>query len=146
MGLKFWRRILIVMCGIPATVFAFRSFYFQELFFAFLFFAMAFLVLLLMAAIAVGGWMLYARGVVYLATWTARQGRHAPQLLRAFVLWLAPTVTKTAGIASAGPQIFFYPLGGRVRRWLRSFQEDASHFREDAERTAKHLRLLLKQS
>jgi hypothetical protein len=146
---KTWRRalkVLLVACGIPATVFAFRFFYFQELFFAFLLFAIAFLILLLMAALAVGAWMLYARAVVYLATRTAQQGRHALPLLRALVLWLAPTVTKTAGFVSEAPQILLYPFGGPLRRWLRSFRLVASHFREDAERAAKHLRLLLKQS
>lgn len=146
MGSKFWRLTLLVICGIPAAVFTLRSFYFQELFFAFLLFAMAFLVLLLMAAIAVGAWMLYARGVVYLATRTAEQGRHALPLFRALVLWLAPTVTKTAGFVSEAQQILLYPFGSPLRRWLHSFRMDASHFREDAERAAKHLRLLLKQS
>lgn len=143
---KTWRRTLIAMCALPATILAFRSFYFQELFFAFLLFAMVFLILLLMAAIAVGIWVLYARAVVYLATRTAEQGRHALPLFRALVLWLAPTVTRTAGFASAVQHVFFYPFGGAVRNWLKSFHMDATHFREDAERAAKHLRLLLKQS
>lgn len=140
------RRALIALCGIPATVFAFRSFYFQELFFAFLLFAMVFLVLLLVAAIAVGVWMLYAHAVVYLATRTARQGRRALPAARAAVLWLAPTVIKTAGAVSSAQQILFYPFAGPLRRWLRSFRLDVSHFREGAERADKHLRLLLKQS
>lgn len=143
------RRVLkamLVACGIPATVFAFRFFYFQELFFAFLLFAMVFLVLLLMAAIAVGLWMLYARTVVYLATRTARQGRRALPAARATVLWLAPTVIKTAEAVSSAQQILLYPFTGPLRRWPRSFRPDASHFREDAERAVKHLRLLLKQS
>lgn len=139
-------KVLLVACGIPAAVFAFRSFYFQELFFAFLLFAIVFLILLLIAALAVGAWMLYARAVVYLATRTAAQGRHALPLFRALVLWLAPTVTKTAGFVSEAPQILLYPFGSPLRRWLRSFRLDASHFREDAERAVKHLRLLLKQS
>lgn len=146
MGSKFWRRTLIVMCGIPVTAFAFRSFYFQELFFAFLLFAMAFLALLLMAAIAVSLWMLYARAVVYLATRTARQGRRAIPAARATVLWLAPTVIRTAGAVSSAQQVLFYPFVGPLRRWFGSFHLDASHFRGDAERAVKHLRLRLKQS
>lgn len=143
---KTLRRALIVMCGIPATVFAFRSFYFQELFFAFLLFAIAFLALLFMAGIAVGVWMLYARAVVFLATRTARQGQRALPAARATVLWLAPTVIRTADAVSSAPEILFHPLAGPLRRWLRSFRVDVSHSREDAERAVKHLRLLLKQS
>ena len=143
-----WRtlKVLLVACGIPATVFAFRSFYFQELFFAFLLFAIVFLILLLMAGAAVGVWMLYARAVVYLATRTARQGQRALPAARATVLWLAPTVIRSAGAVSSAQQILFYPFSGPLRGWLRSFRLDASHFREDAERAVKHLRLLLKQS
>ena len=140
------RRTLIALCGLPATVLASRSFYFQELFFAFLLFAMVFLFLLLGAGLMVGMWVLYARAVVYLATRTAQQGRHAIPLIRAFVLWLAPTVTRTAGALSEAQEILFYPFGGALRRWLKSFRLDASHFREDAERAVKHLRLRLKQS
>lgn len=139
-------KALLVACGIPATVFAFRSFYFQELFFAFLLFALVFLILMLMAAIAVGVWLLYARAVVFLATRTARQGRRAVPAARALVLWLAPTVIKTAGAVSSTQQILLYPFAGPLRGWLRSFRLDASHIRENAERAAKHLRLLLKQS
>ena len=139
-------KILLVACGIPATVFSFRSFYFQELFFAFLLFAMVFLILLLIAGVAVGLWLLYARAVVYLATRTARQGQRALPAARATVLWLAPTVIRTADAVSSAPQILFYPFAGPLRSWLRSFSLDASHFREDAERAVKQLRLLLKQS
>ena len=139
-------KVLLVACGIPATVFAFRSFYFQELFFAFLLFAIVFLILLLMAGAAVGVWMLYARAVVYLAKRTARQGQRALPAARATVLWLAPTVIRSAGAVSSAQQILFYPFSGPLRGWLRSFRLDASHFREDAERAVKHLRLLLKQS
>ena len=139
-------KVLLVACGIPATVFAFRSFYFQELFFAFLLFAMAFAALLLMAAIAVGVWMLYARAVVYLAMRTSRQGQRALPAARAAVLWLAPTVIRTADAVSSTQRVLIYPLAGPMRRWLHSFRLDASHFREDAERAVKHLRLLLKQS
>lgn len=139
-------KILLVASGLPAALFVFRSFYFQELFFAFLLFAIVFLILLLIAALAVGAWMLYARALLYLATRTAEQGRHALPLFRALVLWLAPTIIKTAGFVSEAPQILLYPFGSPLRRWLSSFQVDASHFREDAERAVKHLRLLLKQS
>jgi hypothetical protein len=140
------RRTLMALCGLLVTVLASRVFYLQELFFAFLLFAMAFLVFLLMAAVAVGVWLLYARTVVYLATRTVKQGRHALPLVRAMVLWLAPTVTKTAGAVSGAQQILLYPFGDPLRGWLRSFRLDASHFREDAERAVRHLRLLLKQS
>lgn len=139
-------KALLVACGLPVTVFAFRSFYFQELFFAFLLFVIVFFILLLMAAIAVGVWLLYARAVVYLATRTARQGQRALPVARATVLWLAPTVIKTAGAVSSAQQVLFYPFAGPLRSWLRSFRLDAADFREDAERAVKHLRLLLKQS
>lgn len=139
-------KALLVACGLPVTVLAFRSFYFQELFFAFLLFAMVFLILLLVAGVAVGLWLLYARAVVYLATQTAREGHRALPAARATVLWLAPTVIRTAGAVSSAQQVLLYPLAGPLRRWLRSFRLDASHFRVDAERAVKHLRLLLKQS
>ena len=139
-------RVVLVVCALPAAILAFRSFYFQELFFAFLLFSIVFLILLLIAALAVGAWMLYARALVYLATRTAEQGRHALPLFRALVLWLAPTIIRTAGFVSEAQQILLYPFGSPLRRWLRSFRLDASHFREDAERAVKHLRLRLKQS
>lgn len=138
-------KVLLIVCGIPVTLFAFRSFYLQELFFAFLLFAIVFLILLLIAALAVGAWMLYARAVVFLATRTAQQGRHALPLFRALVLRLAPTITKTARFVSEA-QHLLYPFGSPLRGWLRSFRLDASHFREEAERAVKHLRLLLRQS
>lgn len=140
------RRALMTAGGLTLAALAFRVFYFQELFFAFLLFAIAFVILLLMAALALGLWLLYARGVAYLATRTVKQGKHALPLVRALVLWLAPTVTKTAGAVSAAQEVLFYPFRGALRGWLKSFLMDASHFREDAERAAKHLRLLLKQS
>lgn len=139
-------KIFALSCGISTTVFAFRSFYFQELFFAFLMFAVAFAVLLLMAATAVAVWMLYARAVVYLATRTARQGQRALPAARATVLWLAPTVVKSSNAFLWAQQVLFFPLSGPLRRWLNSFRLDASHFRDDAERAVKHLRLRLKQS
>src|SRR6266567_6873528 len=132
---------LLVACGLPVVVRALRVFYFQELFFAFLLFGIMFLMLVVMAGLAVGVWLLYARGVVYLATRTVKQGRHALPLVRALVLWLAPTVTKTAATVSAAQDILFYPFGGTLRRWLRSFRMDASHFREDTEHSAEQLRL-----
>lgn len=137
---------LVALCGLLATVLASRVFYFQELFFAFLLFALVFLILLLMAGIAVSVWMLYAQAVVYLATRTVKQGRRALPVMRAMVLWLAPTVIKTAGAVADGQRILFYPFSGKPLRWLRSFNLEASRFREDTERAAKHLRLLLKQS
>lgn len=139
-------KVMLVAFGILATVLAFRSFYFQELFFAFLLFALVFLVLLLVAGAAVGVWLLYARAVVYLATRTARQGRRAIPAARATVLWLAPTVIRTAGAVSSAQHSLFSPFAGPLRRWLRSLHLDASHFREEAERAVKHLRLRLKQS
>lgn len=139
-------KVLLVACGFPATVFAFRSFYFQELFFAFLLFALAFAVFLLMAAIAVGVWMLYARAVTYLATRTAQQGQRALPATRATILWLAPTVVRSADAISSVQQLLFRPFAGPLRRWFFSFRLDASQFREDAERALKHLRLLSKQS
>lgn len=142
MGPKAKRRTLLAASGLLATALVFRSFYFQELFFAFLLFALGFVILLLAAGLAVGLWFVYARTVVFLATRTVEQGHHALPLLRVLVLWLAPTVTKTATAVSAGLQILFYPFSG----WLRSLRLDASHLREDAERAAKHLRLLLKQT
>ncbi len=144
------RRMLIALCGLPVTVLAFQSFFFQELFFAFLLFAMVFLVLLLLACLAVGIWMLYARAVVYLATWTVKQGSRAGHralpLVQAVVLWLASTVAQTAGAVSEAQQILRDPFGGKFRGWMRSFRLDASRFRDDAERALKHLRLLLKHS
>lgn len=139
-------KVMLVAFGIPATIFAFRSFYFQELFFAFLLFAMVFLFLLLVAGAAVGLWLLYARAVVYLATRTARQGQRALPAARATVLWLAPTVIRTAGVVSSAQHSLLYPFAGPLRRWLRSLHLDASHFRGEAERAVKHLRLRLKQS
>lgn len=146
MGPKAKRRTLIGACGLLATVFAFRNFYFQELFFAFLLFAITYVIFLAVVGLAAGLWFLYARGVVYLASRAAEQGHHALPVLRVLVLWLAPSVTKTAGAVSAGQQVLFYPFGGILQRWLKSFRLDAAHFREHAERAARHLRLHLKQS
>src|SRR5260370_15822030 len=106
------RRALIAACGLLVAVLASRVFYFQELFFAFRWFAGAYLIFLVLAALAVGLWLLYARGVVYLATRAAEQGHQALPLVRVLVLWLAPTVTRTAAAVSVGQQILFYPFRG----------------------------------
>jgi hypothetical protein len=146
MALQVRRRALIAACGLLAAVLASRVFYFQELFFAFLLFAAVYLIFLVLAALAVGFWLLYARGVVYLATRAAEQGHHALPLVRVLVLWLAPTVARTAAVVSAGQQILFYPFRGLMRGWLQSLRLDASHFREDAEHAVKQMRLRPKQS
>ncbi|PYT79879.1 MAG: hypothetical protein DMG40_14720 [Acidobacteria bacterium] len=140
------RPALVAACGLLVTVLASRSFYFQELFFAFLLFAIVFLVLWLLAGLVVVVWMLYARAVVYLATRTVRQAQRTLPVFQAVVLWLAPMVTKSAGLASAGRWVLLHPLGGWLREGARSFRLEGSHFREDAQRAVKHLRLLLKQS
>lgn len=144
------RHTLIALCGLPVLVLAFQSFFFQELFFAFLLFAMVFLVLFVFASLLAGVWVLYERAVVYLATATVKQGHRAGHravpLVQAVVLWLAPTVTKAAGLASTNQQILLNPFGDKFRHWMTSFRIDASRFREDAERALKHLRLLLKHS
>ena len=146
MTLQVRRRALTAACGLLVAVLASRVFYFQELFFAFLLFAAAYLIFLVLAALVVGLWLLYARGVVYLATRAAEQGHHALPLVRVLVLWLAPTVTRTAEAVSAGQQILFYPFRGLMHGWLQSLRLDASHFREDAEHAVKQMRLRPKQS
>ena len=140
------KRALIATFGLLVPVLAWRYFFIQELFFAFLFFAAGYLVILLVVGLAFGFWFVYARGVVFLATRAAKEGQRALPLLRVVVLWLAPTVTRTAEAVSAGYQILFYPIGGLLHGWLRSFRMDAENLREDAERAAKHLHLPLKQS
>jgi len=140
------RRALIVACGLLAAFLVSRVFYFQELFFAFLLFAALFLFFLLVAGLACGLWFLYARLVVYLASRVVAQGHQALPLFRVLVLWLAPTVARTAEAVSVGQHIVFYPFRGLLRGWLQSLRLDASHFRADAERAVKHLRLPLKQS
>ncbi|HEX4543293.1 MAG TPA: hypothetical protein VH114_09000 [Candidatus Acidoferrum sp.] len=140
------RRALIAACGLLAIVLASRIFYFQELFFAFLLFAAGYLILVLLAALAACLWLLWARGVVYLASRATKQGNRALPMLRVLVLWLAPTVARTAEAVSAGQQILFYPLLGLTHSWLQSFRRDALHLRDEAGRAAKHLRLRLKQS
>lgn len=140
------RRALIAALGILAPVVAWRYFFFQELFFAFLLFAAGYLLILVVVGLAFALWFVYARGVVFLATQTVRSGHRALPLLRVMVLWLAPTVTKTAEVISAGQQILFYPFGGLMNRWLRSSRMDASHLGEDAESAAENVRLLVKES
>ena len=139
------KRTLIAACGLLVTVLASRVFYFQELFFALLLFAGAFSVLLLLACIVTTAWMLYVKAVMYLAAWTVKQGHRALLPLRT-MLDEAPTISQTAGVASAPRHTLFYLFGNSLRSLLRSLRQDASHFRADAERAVKHLRLLLKHS
>ena len=139
------KRTLIAACGLLVTVLASRVFYFQELFFALLLFAGVFFVLLLLACIVTTAWMLYVKAVMYLAAWTVKQGHRALLPLRT-ILDEAPTISQTAGVASAPRHTLFYLFGNSLRSLLRSLRQDASHFRADAERAVKHLRLLLKHS
>ena len=90
--------------------------------------------------------MFYEKAVISLARWTVKQGHLALLALRAKLLELAPTITRIAGIVSAARYTVFYRFGSSLGGWLRSLRLDASHFRADAERAVKHLRLLLKQS
>ena len=142
MSPKAKKRTLIAACGPLVTVLASRVFYFQELFFALLLFAGVFFVLLLLACIVVGVWMLYVKGVIHLAQWTVEQGHRAWLPLRARLLELAPTATKTTEIPSTARHMRVYAFGSL----LQSLRLDASRFRADAERAVKHLRLLLKHS
>ena len=139
------KRTLIAACGLLVTVLASRVFYLQELFFALLLFTGAFSVLLLLACIVTMVWMLYVKAVMYLAAWTVKQGHRALLPLRT-ILDEAPTISQTAGVASAPRHTLFYLFGNSLRSLLRSLRQDASHFRADAERAVKHLRLLLKHS
>ena len=139
------KRTLMAACGLLVTVLASRVFYFEELFFALLLFAGAFSVLLLLACIVTMVWMLYVKAVMYLAAWTVKQGHRALLPLRT-ILDEAPTISQTAGVASAPRHTLFYLFGNSLRSLLRSLRQDASHFRADAERAVKHLRLLLKHS
>lgn len=139
------KRTLIAACGLLVTVLASRVFYLQELFFALLLFAGAFSVLLLLACIVTMVWMLYVKAVMFLAAWTVKQGHRALLPLRT-ILDEAPTISQTAGVASAPRHTLFYLFGNSLRSLLRSLRQDASHFRADAERAVKHLRLLLKHS
>jgi hypothetical protein len=90
-------------------------------------------------------WMLYVKAVMYLAAWTVKQGHRALLPLRT-ILDEAPTISQTAGVASAPRHTLFYLFGNSLRSLLRSLRQDASHFRADAERAVKHLRVLLKHS
>ena len=139
------KRTLIAVGGL-LVVLASRVFYFQEMFFALLLFAGVFFGLLLLSCIIAGVWMFYEKAVISLARWTAKQGYRGLLALRAKLLELAPTITRIAGIVSAARPTLFYPFGSSLRGWVRSLLLDASHFRADAERAVKHLRLLLKQS
>jgi hypothetical protein len=140
------KRTLIAVCGLLVTVLASRVFYFQELFFALLLFAGVFFVLLLLACIVAGVWMFYEKAVNSLARWMVKQGHRGLLALRAKLLELAPTITRIAGIVSTARHTMLYPFGGSLRGWVQSLRLDALHFRADAERAVKHLRLLLRQS
>lgn len=136
---------LIAACGLLATVPASRVFYFQELFFALLLFAGVFFIVLLLACMVAGVWMLYAKAVMYLAAWIVKQGHRALLPLRTRLFEQAP-ITQTTGIASAPRHTRFYLFGNSLRGLLQSLRQDASHFCADAERAVKHLRLLLRHS
>jgi len=137
---------LIAACGLLVTVLAWRVFYFQELFFAFLLFAGVFFILLLLACIVTGVWMLYAKAVMYLAAWMVKQGHRALLPFRTRPFEQAPTITEPTGIASAPRHTRFYLFGNSLHGMLQSLRQDTSHFRADAERAVKHLRLLLRHS
>lgn len=126
------KRTVIAACGLLITGLASRVFYFQELFFSLLLFAGVFFVLLLLAVIMAGVWMLYERAVTYVAAWTVQQGHRALPPLRARLLALAPRITKAFATVRSS------------RDWVQSLRLDAAHFRADTERAAK--RLLLKHS
>ena len=140
------KRTLIAACGLLVTVLASRVFYFQDLFFALLLFAGVFFILLLLACMVAGVWMLYEKAVTDLARWTVKQGHGALLPLRTMLLDEAPTISRTDGSASAPAHTLFYLFGNSLRPLLRSLRQVLSHFRADAERAAKHLRLLLKHS
>lgn len=140
------KRTLIAACGLLVTVLASRVFYLQELFFALLLFGGVSFVLLLLACIVAGVLMLCVKAVTYLARWTVKQGHRALLPLRTMLLDEASTISETAGIVSAPPHTLLCLFGNALRPLLRSLRQDASHFRADAERAAKHLRLLLKHS
>jgi hypothetical protein len=140
------KRTLIAVCGLLVTVLASQVFYFQELFFALLLFAGVFFVLLFLACIVAGVWMFYEKAVNSFAAWTVRQGHRALLSLRARLLELAPTISRTAGIVSAGRHTLSYAFGSSLRGWAQSLRLDASHVRADTERAVKHLRVPLKQS
>lgn len=105
------KHTLIAACGLLATVPVWRVFYFQELFFALLLFAGVFFILLLLACIVAGVWMLYAKAVMYLAAWIVKQGHRALLLLRTRLFEQAPTITQSTGIASAPRHTTFYLFG-----------------------------------
>jgi len=146
MSARAQKRTLIAVCGLLVTVLASRVFYFQELFFALLLFAGVFFVLLFLACIVAGVWMFYEKAVNSFAAWTVRQGHRALLSLRARLLELAPTISRTAGIVSADRHTLSYAFGSSLRGWAQSLRLDASHVRADTERAVKHLRVLVKQS
>src|SRR5258708_22416742 len=123
-------RALICACGLLVAVLAFRVFYIQELFFAFLFFAIVFLLLLLMAAAVFCVLYAYAKGMAYLAVRINAQGHHALPMVRILVLWLAPTVTRTAQALLLAQWILFFPFYCPVHDWPQSFRPDLSPFRQ----------------
>jgi hypothetical protein len=140
------RRALICACGLLLAVLAFRVFFVQELFFAFLFFAIAYLLLLLLVATVFCALYVYARGMTYFAVRVSAQGHRALPAFRVLVLWFAPTVTQIVEVLSVGQRILFYPFYGLLHGWSQSFRRDVSQFRDETERAAKHLRLLLKHN
>src|SRR5258708_4428499 len=139
-------RALICACGLLVTVLAFRVFYIRELFFAFLFFAILFLLLLLMAAVVFCVLYLYAKGMAYLAVRISAQGHRALPLFRILVLWIAPSVARTAQALLLAQRILFYPFYGLAHEWSQSFRRDVSQFRGDTGRAVKHLRALLRHN
>ena|SRR5437879_470647 len=139
-------RALIGACGLLLAALAFRVFYIQELFFAFLLFAIAYLLLLLLVAAVFCALYVYARGMAYLAVRISAEGHRALPLFRVLELWLAPTVTKSAQALLVAQRILFFPVYGLLHAWSQSFRRDVSQFREDTERAAKHLRVLLKHN
>ena len=140
------KRLLIAACGLLVTVVASRIFYIQELFFALLLFAGVFFVLLFLACIVAGVWLLYEKVVLSLAVWTVKQGHGALPRVRARILDLASTASKAAGNVSAAGHTMLYPVGSSLRELLLSLRQDALRFRTDTERAVKHLRLPLKHS
>lgn len=107
------KRTLIAACGLLVTVLASRVFYFQDLFFALLLFAGVFFILLLLACMVAGVWMLYEKAVTDLARWTVKQGHRALLPLRTMLLDEAPTISRTDGSASAPAHTLFYLFATR---------------------------------
>lgn len=114
------KRTLIAACGLLVTVLASRVFYFQDLFFALLLFAGVFFILLLLACIVAGVWMLYEKAVTDLARWTVKQGHGALLPLRTMLLDEAPTISRTDGSASAPAHNSLRPCCDRSGRFYRT--------------------------